>query len=159
MDAMPGPSLEVIEAEFFLELLVSLLANPARLDRCGQRLQVDVGGEIGQIVFLPAGGAPLANEPDLFAWHVLHAFVADPLRRTVGDADANGGEAGFQRALRSLAPTERAPLRLGEHRFSAEGKDIGHMPLARPAASGDGKDQFNVARVDLLMTGNADQPR
>ena len=32
------------------------------------------------------------------------------------------------------------------------------MPLARPAASGDGEDEFDVARVDLLMTGNADRP-
>ena len=29
--AVPGPSLEVIKAEFFLHLLVSLLANPSRL--------------------------------------------------------------------------------------------------------------------------------
>jgi hypothetical protein len=27
------------------------------------------------------GGAPLADEPDLFAGHMLHALVADPLRR------------------------------------------------------------------------------
>jgi hypothetical protein len=30
--ALPGSALEVIEAEFFFELLVSLLANPSRLD-------------------------------------------------------------------------------------------------------------------------------
>jgi hypothetical protein len=32
MQAMPGSSLEVIETEFFFQLLVSLLANPSRLD-------------------------------------------------------------------------------------------------------------------------------
>jgi hypothetical protein len=32
------------------------------------------------------------------------------------------------------------------------------MPLGRPAASGDGEDEFDVAPVDLLMTGNADCP-
>jgi len=32
----PGASLEVIEAEFFLELPVGLLADPARLDRACQ---------------------------------------------------------------------------------------------------------------------------
>jgi hypothetical protein len=37
---------------------------------------------------------------------MLHAFVADPLRRSVGDAHANRGEAGFQKTLRSLAPTQ-----------------------------------------------------
>jgi hypothetical protein len=30
--ALPGSSLEVIETEFFFHLLVSLLANPSRLD-------------------------------------------------------------------------------------------------------------------------------
>ena len=29
--ALPGPALEVIEAEFLFQLLVSLLANPPRL--------------------------------------------------------------------------------------------------------------------------------
>ena len=32
MQALPGLSLEVIETEFFFQLLVSLLANPTRLD-------------------------------------------------------------------------------------------------------------------------------
>jgi len=36
MQPGPGPSLEVIAAEVFLELLVGLLADPARLDRAGQ---------------------------------------------------------------------------------------------------------------------------
>ena len=32
MQALPGSALEVIETEFFFQLLVSLLANPPRLD-------------------------------------------------------------------------------------------------------------------------------
>jgi hypothetical protein len=32
MQALPGSSFEVIDAEFFLQLLVSLLTNPSRLD-------------------------------------------------------------------------------------------------------------------------------
>jgi hypothetical protein len=35
----PRAALEVIEPEFFLELLVGLLAHPARLDDRGQPLQ------------------------------------------------------------------------------------------------------------------------
>src|SRR5580692_12116515 len=101
---------KVVEAEFFLELLVSLLADPARLDRCGQRLEAGFRRQVREIVFLLSGGAPLADEPDLFAGHMLHALVADPLRRPVGGAHADGGEAGFQGSLRSLAPGERAPL-------------------------------------------------
>lgn len=30
--ALPGSALEAIESEFFFQLLVSLLANPSRLD-------------------------------------------------------------------------------------------------------------------------------
>jgi hypothetical protein len=32
------------------------------------------------------------------------------------------------------------------------------MPFARAAASSDGEDEFDLARVDLLMTGNANRP-
>ena len=32
MQARPGSSFEVIETQFFFQLLVSLLANPSRLD-------------------------------------------------------------------------------------------------------------------------------
>ena len=52
METLPGAALEVIETEFFLELLVSLFANPARLDRGGERLEVDIPGEVAEIVFL-----------------------------------------------------------------------------------------------------------
>jgi hypothetical protein len=84
---------------------------------------------------------------------VLHAFVTDPLRRPVGDTHADGGEAGFQGPLRSLARGELAPFRMGEHVFCADGKDIWHMPFARAAALGGGEDEFDLARVNLLMTG------
>ena len=117
----------MVEAEFLLDLLMSPFADPARLYRNGEGFEAGVGGEVGQIVFLFAGGAPLADEPNLLARHMLHAFVADPLRRSVGDAHANGGEAGFQGALRSPAPIERPPLRLREHVFGLDGQDIGHM--------------------------------
>jgi len=35
---MPGPSLEVIKPKLFLELLMGLFADPARLDGAGERL-------------------------------------------------------------------------------------------------------------------------
>jgi hypothetical protein len=41
----PGAALEVVEAEFLLHLLVSLLARPARLDRAGQRTPRCPGGK------------------------------------------------------------------------------------------------------------------
>ena len=32
------------------------------------------------------------------------------------------------------------------------------MPFTRAAAGGDGEDKFDIARVNLLMAGNADRP-
>jgi hypothetical protein len=50
--ALPGSSLEVIETEFFFQLLVSLLANPSRLDNSRQGAQVSLRRQVGEIVFL-----------------------------------------------------------------------------------------------------------
>jgi hypothetical protein len=44
MKAMPGSALEVVEAQFFVDPLMRLLANPARFDRRGERFEVSVGG-------------------------------------------------------------------------------------------------------------------
>src|SRR3979409_236002 len=50
--ALPGSSLEVIETEFFLQLLVSLFANPSRLDGSRQGAQVGLCRQVGEIVLL-----------------------------------------------------------------------------------------------------------
>ena len=42
---LPGSSLKVIEAEFFFQLLMSLLTDPPRLDGGGQGAQARAGGE------------------------------------------------------------------------------------------------------------------
>ena len=44
MEPLPGSPLEVIETEFFSQLLVSPLANPSRLDGClgsGNKRRID----------------------------------------------------------------------------------------------------------------------
>jgi hypothetical protein len=51
VQALPGPSLEVIETEFFFHLLVGLLANPSCLDDGSERTQAGLGGQVGEIVF------------------------------------------------------------------------------------------------------------
>ena len=50
--ALPGSSLEVIETEFFFQLLVSLLANPSRLDSSRQGAQVGLRRQVGEIILL-----------------------------------------------------------------------------------------------------------
>jgi hypothetical protein len=50
---MPGSAFEVIEAEFFLELLVGLLADPSRLDRGGGSVRANSGAARGCASFRP----------------------------------------------------------------------------------------------------------
>ena len=53
----------MVEAEFFLELLVSLLADPARLDGRGQCLEAGVGRQVGP-EFGPQTVLRFANLPE-----------------------------------------------------------------------------------------------
>src|SRR4029078_8505383 len=63
--ALPGSSLEVIETEFFFQLLVSLLANPSRLDGSRQGAQVRLRRQGREIVLLFSGYPLFADEPSL----------------------------------------------------------------------------------------------
>ena len=81
MKTMPRPSLEVVEAELLLQLLMGLLTDPSRLDCGSQAGQIHPGGQVGKIVFLLSGHAVLADEPSLVAGKMLLTFVPYPLRR------------------------------------------------------------------------------
>ena len=48
MKALPGSSLEVIEAEFLFQLLMRLLADPSRLDGGSQGAQVSPAGRLAR---------------------------------------------------------------------------------------------------------------
>jgi hypothetical protein len=138
VQAMPRSAFEVIEAEFFLELLVGLLADPSRLDRGGERLEAGVGRQVGKIGFALARGAPLADQPGLLARRVLHALLMDALWRTIGDPHAHGGEGSRQEPFGSFTPADAPPRCGGENVFSRRGELIGNMArrgrLQRPSA-------------------------
>src|SRR3954464_9378594 len=55
----PGAALEVVEPQLVLELLVQLLADPARLDQGGQGLERGVGRQVREVVLALAVGAVL----------------------------------------------------------------------------------------------------
>lgn len=99
----PGSPFEVIEAEFFFELLVRLFADPARFDRAGESLDRRVNGQIGEIVFSLAIRAMLAHQPSFLTRHVLGPGRADPLGRSIGNAHSHGRKAGRQPSLGALA--------------------------------------------------------
>ena len=125
----PGPSLEVVEAEFFLHLLVRLLADPAGLDRRREGLQGRLGGMAGEVVLPLAAAAPLADQPQLLPRQAVPGLRL----RAVGHPHPPGGEAGRERALAALPPADRAPGR------SPQGGCDRDRPLARdpmPAGAG-----------------------
>ena len=115
--ALPGSSLEVVEAEFLFQLLMGLLTNPSRLDGGGQGAQIGRGRQICEVVFLLARGAVFADKPGFVARQMLLALVPDPLRWSVGCAYADGGKAGFELAFRPGSPTHSLPLGSGQHVF------------------------------------------
>ena len=67
MQALPRAALEVVKTEFFFHLLVSLLANPTRLDGGCQGAQVCLRRQVGEIVFLLSRRPMFADEPSLLA--------------------------------------------------------------------------------------------
>src|SRR3954454_10475176 len=109
VQAGPGPALEVGETELLLELLMHLLAGPARLDGGGQPPQRGPPRQVAEVVFLLAAVAPFAHQPDLVARQAGVVGVT----WAVGDAHPEGGEAGAERALGAAPPGDALPtLRL-----------------------------------------------
>src|SRR5438445_4556616 len=117
VEALPGSPLEVVETQFFFQLLVSLLANPSRLDGGRQGAQVRLRWQVGEIVFLLSRHPVFADEPSLVAWQMLLTLVPDPLRWSVGYADTDSGKAGFELAFRPGSPAHSLPLGIGQHVF------------------------------------------
>src|SRR5258707_11564305 len=77
--AVPRPSLEVVEPEFLLQLLMSLFADPSCLDRRSQTAQVHLGGQVCKIIFLLPGPPALAAQPGFAAWQLLVTLIPYPL--------------------------------------------------------------------------------
>lgn len=92
MQALPGSAFEVIETEFFFQLLVSLLANPSRLDGGRQDAQNRLRRQVGEIVFLLSRHPVFANQPSLVAGQMLLTLIPDPLRRSVGNPHADSSK-------------------------------------------------------------------
>jgi len=117
MQARPGSALEVIETEFFFQLLVSLLANPSRLDDSRERAQISRRRQIGEMVFPLSRHSVFADEPSLLTGQMLLTLVPDPLRRSVGNPHASSSKTSLELAFRASAPTDGVPLGVGQHVF------------------------------------------
>src|SRR5256884_6207436 len=120
MQALPGSALEVIETEFFFQLLVSLLANPSRLDGSRQGAKVSLRRQVGEIVFLLPRHSVFADEPSLVPWQMLLALVPDPLRWSVGDPQADSSKQSLDISFRTGEPTDDMPFCIGLHVFGRD---------------------------------------
>src|SRR4051794_16811689 len=105
VQAGPGPALEVGETELLLELLMRLLAGPARLDGGGQPPQRGPPRQVAEVVLALTAVAPLAGQPDLLAGQAGAVGRA----RAVGDAPPEGGGAGAGRAPGAAPPGDAPP--------------------------------------------------
>ena len=90
VQAGPRSAFEVVKPELFLELLMRLLADPARLDGTCKLLHRGVWGQVGQIEFALSGRAMFADQPDFLARQMLGSHVMDTLGRAVGHTHAQG---------------------------------------------------------------------
>ena len=131
MKTAPGASLEVVEPELFLKLLMRLLADPSRLYGGGQGGQLRLGGQVGEIVFPLPGRPQLADQPGFIPWEMLLPLVADPLRRSVGRANPKRSKVRLQLALRARAPADLLPSGLCQHVLGMNREKVGHVPLPR----------------------------
>src|SRR3954453_10504163 len=150
----PRAALEVVEAELLLELLVRLLAHPARLDGRRQLLEGRVGREVREVVLALAAGAVLAHQPHLLAGQV----PAVPELTALGRAHPYGGELGRERPFGAAPPGDAAPR---DPRQGGLGRDRGlarHWVLARSTPGRGRPQQPDRGRVDVLHLQDADRP-
>src|SRR3546814_13391564 len=73
MKTCPCSPFKMVETEFFLELLMGLLADPARLDGAGVIPDRRTCGQVREIIFALAPGALPAEQPCFFPGHVIRA--------------------------------------------------------------------------------------
>ena len=136
--------------EFLLELLMPLLADPARLDRGGKRPQGDARRQVREVVFALAARAPLAHQPDLLAGQVavVRPDSPSPTRMRVAANRAARGP---------LVPCRQVTLRHARSASTASasrGSWSGTGRRLRPL----GRDQLDVRAIDLLVARDADRP-
>src|SRR3954453_18914206 len=111
MQASPGPAFEVAEPEFLLELLMHLLARPARLDAGDQPPQRGPLRQVTEVVFRLAAVAPFADQPELLARQAGALGIERPVRYVF----PHRGEAGAERALGAVAPGDAMPALRRQH--------------------------------------------
>lgn len=125
VQSLPRPPFEVVEAEFFLELLMGLFADPARLDGPCEPFDRRVRRQVREIIFAFAGRAMFADDPDFLAGQMLRAHVMDALGRPIGDTHASSGEPRCKATFGPSALADRLPFGHLQHGFRGHRLYIG----------------------------------
>src|SRR4051812_23528677 len=105
VQAAPTAALEMVQPQLLLELLVRLLAHPARLDQRRQLRERGLGRQVREVVLAPARGAPLAPQPGPGPRQV----PAVPELGAPGRTPPQGGDLGRQRPLGAAPPRDPPP--------------------------------------------------
>ena len=147
----PGPAFEVAEPQLALQLLVGLLAYPARLDGGRQRPHRGARWQVGQAVFALARRTPLADQPGFLA---RQEPIVGP-GCAIGNPDADGREPGLELALGALPPGHAPPGQCGQRVLGGPRLLVRHG-LARTSCQ---RGALHVRAIDLLVAGDADRPQ
>src|SRR6266851_2405889 len=110
VEARPGASLEVVQAQLLFELLIALLYVPARLPQFDRVHQRRLSRQVGQGVADGAIDAPFDEQPARLSLQIGQVIGGPPVLPAVGWPHAHPCELGVQRPFGSLPPAERRAL-------------------------------------------------
>lgn len=149
----------MVEAEFLLELLMCLSADPSRLDGSGKLAQRRIGRQVGDIIFVLSARPTFADKPDLVTGHGLDAVVGHAMAVPLGDPDAPGSEQTGKPPLRATAPCDLSPRLVAKHVCDRYRRLVGNVVFAWPSAAGLWESQFHIGWVDGLARRQAHRLR
>src|SRR2546428_4708901 len=129
VEPRPRATLEVIQSQLLLELLIALLHLPARFPQADRFRQGRGRWQVGQRVADRTIGPPLDQQPARFGGRVGQVISRAAHAPAMGWPDAHPGKLGLEWSLGALSPAEwRALERLGQpldrHRRRGVGRPI-----------------------------------
>ena len=105
MQALPGPPLEMVQANFFLEFPVGEFTRPASFGYFDEPGKWCLWGKITGVVFAFFSSTLFPDHPSTLTGKMLALCVFVP----IGQSDINGGKATRQRTFSAVSPDEVLP--------------------------------------------------
>ncbi len=108
----PRASLEVVQTQLFLELLVALLDVPATLPQLNRVDHRCLSRQVRQRIADRAIASPLHQQPACFGFQVRHIASRPAMLPTVRRPHPHPSELGLQRALGAVTPADGCAFQL-----------------------------------------------